>query len=144
MAFGRRDARLVQASTDSDASWAEPARDRFLRNFWLGYQVPQSLPCDRTIVFDANDGVYLELTGNFLAGKGDLPASVESRFWKFDFPNPSPSGQRTLYDYLRTQWAVTYGFGRIITFLEHYAFRVNQATTAQFDVVTVAGARQTQ
>ena len=74
VALGRRDARLVQASTDSDASWAEPARDRFLRNFWLGYQVPQSLPCDRTMIFDANDGVYLELTVDFLAGKRDLPA----------------------------------------------------------------------
>ena len=80
MALGRRDARLVQSSTDSDALWAEPARDRLLRIFWLGYQVPQSLPCDRTIVFDANDGVYLDLTVDFLAGMRDLPASVESRF----------------------------------------------------------------
>ena len=141
---GRREAQLVQASTDSDASWAEPARDRFLRNFWLGYQVLQSLTCYRTIIFDANDGVYLELNVDLLAGKRDLPASVESRFWKFNLPKPSSSGQRTPYDYLRTQWAVTYGFGRIITFPEHDALRVNRATTAQFDVLTVAGAQQTQ
>ena len=37
-----------------------------------------------------------------------------------------------------------YGFGRIITFPEHDELRVNQATTAQFNVVKVAGARQTQ
>ena len=86
VALGRRDARLVQASTDSGASWAEPACDRFLRNFWLGYQVPQSLSCDRTMVSGANDGVYLELTVDLLAGKRDLQVSVESRFWKFYLP----------------------------------------------------------
>ena len=37
-----------------------------------------------------------------------------------------------------------YGFGRIITFPEHDALRVNQAKTAQFDVITIAGARQTK
>ena len=120
------------------------ARDRFLRNFWLGYQVSQSLPSDRTMVFDANDGVYLGLTVDFLARKRDLPASFESRFPKFDLPNPSSSGQRTLYDYIRTQRAVTYRFARIITLPEHDALRVSQATTAQFDMVTVAGAWKTQ
>ena len=102
VALGRRYARLVQASTDSDASWAEPAHEWFLRNFWLRYRVPQSLLCGRSMVFDANDGVYLNLTVDFLAVKRDLPASVESRLWNFDLPNPSSSKQRTIYDYLRS------------------------------------------
>ena len=95
------------------------------------------------MIFDANDGAYLELTVDFLVGKRDLPASVESRFWKFDIPNPSSSGQRTLYVYLRMQWAVTYGFERTITVPEHDALSDNQATKTQFDVVTIAGSRQT-
>ena len=39
---------------------------------------------------------------------------------------------------------MTYGFGRSITFPEHDSLLVNQTTTAQFDVVTIAGARQSQ
>ena len=94
-ALGRRETSLVKEYTETDAVWSEGVRSRFLRNHWVVYQVPAALPCDLTMVFDVLDELYLEGMLQFLAGKRELPKSVDSRFWAFDFPVPSQAGKRT-------------------------------------------------
>ena len=79
------------------------------------------------MVFDSFVGIYLERMLQFLTGACPLPMSVDSRFWVFDLPVPSQAGERTEYDYLRTQWSVNYGFGRVISFSEHDALRVDDS-----------------
>ena len=143
-ALGRRDAVLVKEYTETDATWGESVRSRFLQNHWIAYQVPSALPCDRTMVFDALDGLYLEGMLQFLTGERSLPMSVDSRFWAFDLPVPSQAGERTEYDYLRTQWSVSYGFGRVISFADHDSLRVDESPQARYDVITAANARQTR
>ena len=143
-ALGRRDAGLVKEYTETDAAWGKGVRSRFLQNHWIAYQVPVALPCDRTMVFDALDGLYLEGMLQFLTGKRALPMSVDSRFWAFDLPVPSQAGERTEYDYLRTQWSVSYGFGYVISFADHDALRVDESPQVRYDVITVANPRQTQ
>ena len=143
-ALGRRDACLVQEYTDTDASWGESVRSRLLQNHWIAYQVPSALPCDRTMVFDVLDGLYLEGMVQFLTGERALPMSVDSRYWAFDLPVPSQAGERTEYDYLRTQWSVSYGFGYIISFADHDALRVDESPQVRYDVITAANPRQTR
>ena len=60
-ALDRRDAVLVKEYTETNATWDESVRSRFLQNHWIAYQVPSALPCYRTMVFDALDGLYLEV-----------------------------------------------------------------------------------
>ena len=60
------------------------------------------------MVFDALDGLYVEGMLPLLTGERALPMSVDSRFWVFDLPVPSQVGERTEYDYLRTQWSESY------------------------------------
>ena len=40
---------------------------------------------------------------------------------------PSQAGERTEYDYLRTEWSVSYGFGYVISFADHDALRVDES-----------------
>ena len=141
-ALVRRDAVLVKEYTKTDATWGESVRSRFLQNHWIAYQVPSALPRDRTMVFDALDGLYLESMLQFLTGERALPMSVDSRFWAFDLPLPSQAGERTEYDYLRTQWSVSYGFGRVISFADHDSLRIDESPQVRCDVITAANARQ--
>ena len=143
-ALGRRDACLVREYTETDASWSETVRSRFLLHHWVAYQVPAALPCYRTMVFDSLDGIYLEGMLQFLTGARSLPMSVDSRFWVFDLPVPSQAGERTEYDFLRTQWSVSYGFGRVISFADHDALRVDDWLQVRYDVITAASLRQTR
>ena len=78
-AIRRRDTGLVRQYTETDATWAETVRTRFLQNHWLVYQVPVTLQCDRTLVFDALDGLYLGGMFQFLTGERALPISVDPR-----------------------------------------------------------------
>ena len=126
-ALGRRDAVLVKEYTETDATWGEGVRSRFLSNHWIAYQVPSALQCDQTMVFDALDGLYLEGMLQFLMGERALSMSVDSRFWVFDLPMPSQTGERTEYDYLRTQWSVSYGFGRVISFADQDSLRIDES-----------------
>ena len=143
-ALGRRDACLVKEYTETDTAWGEGVRSRFFQNHWIAYQVPVALPCDRTMVFDALDGPYLEGMLQFLMGKRALPMSVDSRFWAFDLPVPSQAGERTEYDNLRTKWTVSYGFGYVISFADHDALRVDECPQVRYDVITAANPRQTR
>ena len=144
LSLGRGDAKRIDLCTQTDAAWALGVRARFLQNYWTCYQVPASLPCDRSMIQTSYDAGYLEGMVRFLTGKQHLPPSVEEQFWRFDLPPPSPSKERTSYDILRTQWTATYGFGRIISFADHDALRVNETAHARFDVVVAATERQTQ
>ena len=143
-ALGRQDAYLVREYTETDASWSETVRSRFLQHHWVAYQVPAALPCDRTMVFDSLDGIYLEGMLQFLTGARSLPMSVDSRFWVFDLPVPSQAGERTEYDFLGAQWSVSYGFGRVISFADHDALRVDDSPQVRYDVITAASPRQTR
>ena len=143
-ALGRREACLVREYTETDASWSETVRSRFLQHHWVSYQVPAALPCDLTMVFDSLDGIYLEAMLHFLTGARSLLMSVYSRFWFFDLPVPSQAGERTEYDFLRTEWSVSYGFGRVISFADHDALRVDDSPQVRYDVITAASPRQTR
>ena len=57
---------------------------------------------------------------------------------------PSQAGERTEYDYLPTQWSVSYSFGRVISFAEHDALRVDDSPQVRYDVITASNPRQTQ
>ena len=96
------------------------------------------------MVFDSLDGIYIKGMLQFLTGSCSLPMSVDSRFWVFDLPVPFQFGERTEYDYLRTQWSVSYGFVSIISFAKHNALRVDDSTQVRYDVFTAASPRQTQ
>ena len=89
-------------------------------------------------------GCTLKVCSSSLRGKRALPMSVDSRFWAFDLPVPSQAGERTEYDYLRTQWSVSYGFGYVISFADHDALRVDESPQVRYDVITVANPRQTR
>ena len=141
-ALGRRDAFLVKEYTETDATWGESLRSRFLQNHWIAYQVPSALPCDRTMVFDALEGLYFEGILQFLTGERALPMSVVSRFYVFDLPVPSQAGERTKYDSLWTQWPVSYGFGRVISFADHDSLRIDESPQVRYYVLTAANARQ--
>ena len=144
-ALGRRDACLVQEDTGTDASWGESVRSRCMRNHCIAYQVPSALPCDRRMVFDVLDGLHLEGMPQFLTGERALPMSVDSRYWAFDLPVPSQAGERTEYDYLRTQSSVSYRFGYIISFADHDALRVDESPQVRYDVITAVNPpRQTR
>ena len=79
-AIGRCDPCLVKEYTETYAAWGEGVRSRFLQKQWIAHQVPVALPCDRTMVFDALDGLYLEGMLQFLMGKRAFSMSVDSRF----------------------------------------------------------------
>ena len=143
-ALGRRDASHVQEYTDTDASWGESVRSRFLQNHWIAYQVPSALPCDRTMVFDVLDGLYLEGMLQFLTGERALPMSGDSRYWAFYLPVPLQAGERTEYDYVRTQWSVSYGFDYIISFADDDALREDESLQVRYDVITAANPRQSR
>ena len=143
-ALVRLDAGLFKEYTETDVAWGEGVRSWFLQNHWIAYQVPVALPCDQSMVFDVLDGLYLEGMLQFLTGKRALPMSVDSRFWAFDLPVPSQAGERTEYDYLRTQWSVSYGFGYVISFADRDALRVDESPQVRYDVITAANPRQTR
>ena len=46
--LSRRDAVLVKEYTETDGTWGESVRSRFLQNHWIAYQVPSALSCYRT------------------------------------------------------------------------------------------------
>ena len=80
------------------------------------------------MVFDALDELYLRGMLHFLTGERALRMFVDTRFWVFDLPVPSQVGERTEYDYLRIQWSVSYGFGRVISFADNGSLRIDESS----------------
>lgn len=140
LATGRADARIIHEATSCEQSWSMTSRSKWVVSCRGRYQVPSQLFSDRVFLENPLDAVYLERMHEFLVGKRKRPPITDPEFWKYDLPSGDSPSAREAINRLRSEWALSVGFKRIITFQDYEAMRDEQEGVHKslYDVCTVS------